>query len=42
MEANLGPYLSVLVALAVLLVPVFFYLWFRWYVEKHFGPFEGK
>jgi hypothetical protein len=39
MEENLGPYLAVTVALAVLLWPVFFYLWFKWYVEKHFGPF---
>jgi hypothetical protein len=42
MEAHLGPYLAVLVALAVLLWPVFFYLWFKWYVEKHFGPFDNN
>jgi hypothetical protein len=39
MEENLGPYMSVVVALAVLLWPAFFYLWFKWYVEKRFGPF---
>jgi hypothetical protein len=36
MEANLGPYMAVLVALLVLLWPMLFYLWFRWYVGKHF------
>ena len=42
MEANLGPYMAVLVALAVLLWPAVFYLWLRWYAEKHPGPFTGK
>lgn len=42
MEKNLGPYLTVLVAFAVLLWPACFYLWLRWYAKKHGGPFEGK
>jgi predicted membrane protein len=40
MEAH--PYVSVLAALAVLLWPVFFYLWLKFYAEKHFGPFDDK
>jgi hypothetical protein len=42
MEAHLGPYLAVLVALAVLLWPVCFYLWLRWYAKKHGASFEDK
>lgn len=41
MEAQVETHIAVLVAFAVLLCPVFFYLWFRWYAEKHFGPFGG-
>jgi hypothetical protein len=39
MEENLGPYMAVLVAFAVFLWPLFFYLWLRWYVQKRYGPF---
>jgi hypothetical protein len=41
MEENLGPYMAVLVAFAVLLWPLFIYLSLLRYVQKRYGPFGG-